>query len=71
MDSFNPLLFSTLHGSGSVGNVDEHSAEHPVDLNEKEQVSKRRSPVVKFLMIFLRIMEMEKKNKCRGQNQET
>ena len=39
MDSFNPLLFSTLHGNGSVGNVDEHSAEHPVDLNEKEQVS--------------------------------
>ena len=39
MDSFNPLLFSTLHGNGSVGIVDEHSAEHPVDLNEKEQVS--------------------------------
>jgi hypothetical protein len=38
MDSFNPLLFSTLHGNGSVGNVDEHSVEHPVDLNEKEHV---------------------------------
>ena len=44
MESFNPLLFSTLHGNGSVGNVDEHSAEHPVDLNEKKQVSEEEAP---------------------------
>ena len=44
MDSFNPLLFSTLHGDEGVGNVDEQSVEHPADLIEKEQISQEEVP---------------------------
>ena len=39
MVTFNTLMFSTLHGNGSVENIDEDFAEHPVDLNQQVGVS--------------------------------
>ena len=44
MDTFNTLMFSTLHGNGSVENIDEDFAEHPVDLNQQVGVSSFQVP---------------------------